>query len=51
MYCTAWNVPGISVGEPLRVTDDTNAVYQFEALDGNGNIWLGERSGLFLGLM
>jgi hypothetical protein len=42
-----WNVEVVE----LRVTDDTNAVYQFEALDGNGNIWLGKRSGLFLGLM
>jgi hypothetical protein len=41
-----WNVSRVE----LRVTDDTNIVHKFNALDGNGNIWLGKESGLFLGL-
>lgn len=41
-----WNVSRVE----LRVTDDTNIVHKFNALDGNGSIWLGENSGLFLGL-
>ncbi len=41
-----WNVSRVE----LRITDDTNIVHKFNALDGNGNIWLGKESGLFLGM-
>jgi hypothetical protein len=41
-----WNVSQVE----LRVTDDTNVVHKFDALISNGSIWLGENSGLLLGL-
>jgi hypothetical protein len=41
-----WNVSRVE----LRVTDDTNIVHKFDALISNGSIWLGENSGLLLGL-
>jgi hypothetical protein len=41
-----WNVSRVE----LRVTDDTNIVHNFDALISNGSIWLGENSGLLLGL-
>jgi Subtilase family len=41
-----WNVSRVE----LRVTDDTNIVHKFDALVSNGSIWLGENSGLLLGL-
>jgi Subtilase family len=41
-----WNISRVE----LRVTDDTNIVHKFDALLSNGSIWLGENSGLLLGL-
>lgn len=41
-----WNVSRVE----LRVTDDTSIVHKFDALVSNGSIWLGENSGLILGL-
>jgi Subtilase family len=41
-----WNVSRVE----LRVTDDTNIVHKFDALVSSGSIWLGENSGLLLGL-
>jgi hypothetical protein len=42
-----WNIELVE----LKITDSENTVYVFRALEGSGNVWLGNRSGLFLGLV